>query len=173
MGEKNSHCSYCGAQFEVESWPRACSQCQQISYINPLPVAVILVPVDDGVLTIRRGAGVGASQLAFPGGYIEVGESWQHGGARELYEETGMRVDPESISDFKVVSAPDGTVLIFGLAKSCTEGELPPFAKNSETTERVIVNELQELAFPLHSQALELFFARKNSQSNPSLPIKE
>ena len=45
--QRHSHCSYCGSLFANEQpWPRACRPCGNISYLNPLPVAVTLLPVD-------------------------------------------------------------------------------------------------------------------------------
>ena len=99
MMQKNSHCSYCGARFAEDGpWPRRCAACANVSYLNPLPVAVLLQPVDDGLLVIRRAiAPVG--RLALPGGFIDVGESWQAAAARyrpvqeRLFAYT-MDVDP-------------------------------------------------------------------------------
>jgi ADP-ribose pyrophosphatase YjhB (NUDIX family) len=163
MGQRNSHCSYCGASFQAVPWPRKCAACGDISYLNPFPVAVLLVPVDDGILTIRRGYGSSAGRLALPGGFIDMAESWQEAAARELFEESGVTVDASLIKDFWVRSAPDGTVLIFGRAAPCTEASLPPFKVTNETTERVIVKSPQELAFPLHTQTLDEFFTRQSS----------
>jgi 8-oxo-dGTP diphosphatase len=92
--EPFSHCSYCGARYaRPAGWPRRCAACGNVSYRNPLPVAVRVVPVEDlGVLMVRRvdhPAG-----LALPSGYIEFGECWQDAAARELVEETGICVDP-------------------------------------------------------------------------------
>jgi NADH pyrophosphatase NudC (nudix superfamily) len=76
MVQKHSHCSYCGHPFGVDQlWPRRCPQCEQTSFRNPLPVAVVLVPVDGGVLTVRRTIEPKFGWLALPGGYIEVGET--------------------------------------------------------------------------------------------------
>ena len=36
--------------------------------MNPLPVAVVIVPVDDGAMLIRRSIEPAKGQLAFPGG---------------------------------------------------------------------------------------------------------
>ncbi len=160
--KKNSHCSYCGNAFEEDQpWPRKCANCGRSSYLNPMPVAVVLLPVDDGLLVVRRGIEPRKGMLALPGGFIEMGESWQEAGAREVFEETGLTVDPQGIEDFKVLSAPDGTVLIFGLAKATTSAQLPPFVLSDETLECAIIKAPETLAFPLHSQVVELFFARQ------------
>lgn len=163
MWVKNRYCSYCGNAFEEgQGWPRRCGRCGQTTYQNPLPVAVVLVPVDGGLLCVRRGIEPGKGKLALPGGFIEVGESWQAAGAREVWEETGVRVDPAAIELFQVMSAPDGTLLVFGLAPEMRTADLPLFAPLPETMERVILMEPVELAFPLHTAAArEWFFGGK------------
>lgn len=161
MPKKNSHCSYCGAAFgESQPWPRTCTGCGSTSYLNPLPVSVVLLPVDGGLLTVRRDIEPQRGKLALPGGFISLGESWQQAGARELEEETGFRIDPGEIRDFRVLSAPDGTVLIFGLARERTSAELPAFARNEEASEVVVIRSPEPLAFPLHTQIVEEYFAR-------------
>src|ERR1700687_165917 len=78
MTGRNTHCSFCGHAFQPDApWPRACAECGQVSYLKPLPVAVTLVPVDDGLLVVRRGIEPGRGRLALPGGYINLGETWQ------------------------------------------------------------------------------------------------
>ena len=157
---KDSHCSYCGSRFpEGLNWPRTCPTCQQTSYKNPLPVAVLLLPVDDGVLVVRRAIEPRLGQLALPGGYIEVGESWQAAAARELREEAGITLDPATISENRVRSAPDGTVLIFGLAPHHRLAHLPPFTPTPECSERVILTIPAPLAFPLHTAVLSEYLS--------------
>ncbi len=163
MHEKKSHCSYCGQRFpENAPWPRAYAGCTKTSFVNPLPVAVLVLPVGDGVLVVRRAIPPRQGQLALPGGYINLGESWQAAAAREVFEETGVRVDPTKIRDLRVLSAPDGTVLIFGVAAPCAEADLPPFEPTSETSERTVLRAPAELAFPLHTQVLREFFAQND-----------
>ncbi len=87
-----------------------------ISFVNPIPVAVMLVPVDEGLIVICRGIEPRKGMLALPGGFINLGESWQQAGAREVYEETGIALTTDDIKEFGVRSAEDGTLLIFGLA---------------------------------------------------------
>ena len=145
---------------EGAAWPRTCISCSNTSYKNPLPVAVALVPLGDGLLVIRRSIPpVGA--LALPGGYIDFGESWQQAAAREVFEETGLRIDPDSIAEFRVLSAPDGTVLVFGLAAACDPTSLPEFAPTPETSGVAVIDAPEEMAFPIHSQVVREYFARR------------
>lgn len=157
--ERHSHCSWCGLRYEDPAWPRTCARCGNTAWLNPTPVGVLIVPVDDGALLVRRGIEPGRGELALPGGYIAFGESWQQGAARELLEETGVVVDPAQVREFMVRSPPRGNVvLIIGVSPPFTARELPPFAANDETTERVITRGAVELAFPLHTLALARFF---------------
>lgn len=160
---KNSHCSHCGHPFVVDQpWPRTCDNCGRMSFLNPLPVVVMLVPVDDGLLLIRRGIEPGRGKWAFPGGFVDLGETWQEAGAREVFEETHLEIDPAEIREFQVRSAPDGTLLIFGLAMPRESAALPSFTATNETTERAVRRELADMAFELHTRAGEAFF---NGQS--------
>ncbi|HET7460767.1 MAG TPA: NUDIX domain-containing protein [Longimicrobium sp.] len=158
--EKNRHCSYCGARFtDGQPWPRRCAACGNTSYLNPVPVAVVLQPVDDGLIAVRR-AIPPAGRLALPGGFIDAGETWQHAAARELREETGIVIDPSTLRAARVLSAPDGTLLVFVLAPALASAALPPFTPSAEASERVIVRAASdELAFPLHAQVVREYFS--------------
>jgi ADP-ribose pyrophosphatase YjhB (NUDIX family) len=159
--QRNAHCSYCGTRFaEDAKFPRTCASCTKVTYVNPIPVAVLVLPTDEGVLTIRRGIEPRKGQLALPGGFIDLGEAWRAACARELLEETGITIDPESIALFDVHSAPDGTLLVFGLAPKVARASLPAFTATNETSECAFVSEATELAFPLHTRVLRDFFER-------------
>ena len=154
-----SHCSWCGAAYAPDqAWPRLCAACGHANYRNPLPVSVVLLPVDDGLLTVRRAIEPRRGQIALPGGFINLGESWQAAGVREVFEETGIVLNLAEIQDFWTRSAPDGTVLVFGLAQPRRSADLPTFVANPETSELVVIRAAQTLAFPLHTAAANAWF---------------
>ena len=169
---KHAHCGYCGHRFvEGQPWPRRCRRCRRDSYLNPMPVVLLLLPVQrrqpsngpangqgHGLLLIRRNIAPHVGRLALPGGYIEIHETWQAAAARELWEEAGIRISDSTVREFRVRSAESGLILIFGQASPIHEDDLPPFVANPEVSERVIVHEANELGFPLHSQAVQDFF---------------
>lgn len=163
MYRQHAHCSFCGRPFlDGQRWPRICGHCGSTTYRNPLPVALTLQPVDDGLLVIRRAAAPRLGQLALPGGFIEMNETWQHACARELREEAGVTVAPELITDFGTRSTPDGYLLVFGLGPALRAADLPPFRPNREAATRVVISAPAELAFPLHTEMVQQFFARRS-----------
>ena len=167
---KNSHCSYCGSAFVLDqAWPRQCAGCGSVSYLNPLPVAVGLVPVDGGLLLIRRTVAPRIGELALPGGFINLGETWQQGCVREIEEETGLRIQADEVQLYDVHTAPEGMVLIFGLVSPRAADDLPPHAPNDETSECVIMREAEELAFPLHTQAAARFWSERGQIAGKSV----
>lgn len=165
MKAKHAHCSYCGSRYvDNQPWPRLCKGCGETSFINPAPVAVILLPVDDGLLLIRRGIEPHRGKLALPGGYVDWGETWQQAGAREVREETGIIISPDELRQRAVHSALPGLVLIFGEALPRKSHSLPPFDITDETTERLVISEPIELAFPLHNDvARDWFLSQRRS----------
>jgi ADP-ribose pyrophosphatase YjhB (NUDIX family) len=160
-----AHCTYCGARFAQQSgWPRTCAGCGRVTYRNPLPVVVVLLPVynPDGLLVVRRSVAgdPGNGRLALPGGYVDVNdESWQHAAARELREETGVCLPSDWFSEYQVRSAPNGTLLLFVLARAVPARTLPPSRASGETSEVTVIHGPAELAFPLHTDVARHWFA--------------
>src|SRR4051812_42238601 len=105
---QHSHCSYCGAPFPDTPWPRTCTNCGETTWLNPLPVAVTLLPVvsdrSHGLVVVRRDIEPARGRLALPGGFIEIGETWQEAAVRELREETGLLAEPAEVRLFAVHS---------------------------------------------------------------------
>ncbi|WP_433378054.1 NUDIX domain-containing protein [Actinoplanes sp. CA-142083] len=164
MPDKFAHCTFCGARFTPgQRWPRRCAACGETSYQNPKPVAVAVQPVGTGLLVVRRGIPPARDRLALPGGYIDVGETWQSAAARELFEEVGIKTDPASVRHFDTVSAPDGTLLVFALFPDAVS--VPPSAPNEETLGWEILYSPTELGFSIHTAVANRFF----TPARPSL----
>ncbi|HEY1188752.1 MAG TPA: NUDIX domain-containing protein [Gemmata sp.] len=166
--KKHAHCGYCGSAFAADQpWPRLCASCHRVSYLNPTPVAVCLLPVDGGLLCVRRAIPPAVGQLALPGGYIDLAETWQGAAARELFEETGLRIDPDEVEHFRTLSSDrgDGVLLVFGRARPRPVRALDGFTPTAETSELVVVRGAVELAFPLHTQVVAEFFRERTGPS--------
>jgi len=158
MTQKHSHCTYCGAPFPPGlHWPRKCTCCHNTSYLNPLPVAVVLLPVDDGVIVIRRNIEPQKGTLTLPGGYIDIGETWQEGARRELFEETGIDVPADEITLYDVMNGLDNTLVVFGLAAKQGIDVYKPFS-SAETQEVVLIHGPIELGFTMHTLVVKRYF---------------
>lgn len=119
----HTHCHRCGKRYgsNQDHWPRCCEHCGSMTWLNPFPVAVLAVPVQNedrrGVLLIRRA--LEPLGWAMPGGYMDYGEDWRQSATRELREETGLKVPWREVELMHAASAPDwGTLLVFGRART-------------------------------------------------------
>ena len=167
---RDSFCSFCGTGFpDLQGYPRRCPACGVETWANPIPVSVVLLPIEHGgrtgLLVVRRDIEPGGGFLALVGGFVEEHESWQSAAAREMREEAGVKIDPDSLEAFWFASSSPfpSHVLLFSIAARVASADLPPFAACREASERGAVfgcAGLAELfAFPLHVQAAERYFA--------------
>jgi len=170
---QHSHCSFCGAAYPSDApWPRTCAACGETTWRNPLPVGVALLPVfgaegvgplgagpgGTGLVVIRRDIEPARGELALPGGYMELGETWREAIVRELDEETGIEADPALVRLFDVHSAVR-SLQIFGLLPPIALEDLPRSAPRAEVTEWLVIDKPLELAFDTHTRAVADYFA--------------
>lgn len=128
-------------------------------YSNPTPVAVIVLPVDDGYLILKRTIEPYIGSLAFPGGYVNTGETWQEACSRELLEEAGVSIKSQEISLIDVKSSvKSNVVLIFGKGPQLKSKDIDLNFISNESAELQILTEFKELAFPLHSEVFQSLF---------------
>jgi ADP-ribose pyrophosphatase YjhB (NUDIX family) len=180
---RDTFCSHCGTRLsDTTGYPRTCGGCGVQIWANPVPVAVVLLPVIDGgrrgLLVVRRAIPpVGA--IALVGGFIEDHESWQACAAREMREEADVVIDPARLEPWWYASSaprPD-RLLVFSLAPAVEGRALPPFTPNAEATERGVFFGCggaggaggaggpggggdDDLGFPLHAEAARRYFAQ-------------
>lgn len=132
-------------------------------YNNPTPVAVALVRFvsprgDVKLLAVKRGIPpIGG--VAFPGGYINEGESAEVAVARELLEETGIKTTPAEWYPVATRITEHNRLLIFmksHVLLTFQPGIPLPFEhdSNGETLGLELVDCEDSLCFPLHQDIL-------------------
>lgn len=167
-GTKDTFCSHCGTRHSTPlNYPLNCSSCSNITYANPVPVSIVLVPVevDDkiGLLVGKRNIEPQKGKFTFFGGFVEM-EDCMEAGVRELKEESGLEISRDQLLPFWFTSTEPNPnrVLLFSLHDNALK-TLPPFTPNSEISERGVIFGTDDLAdimaFPLHVEAAKKFFS--------------
>jgi 8-oxo-dGTP diphosphatase len=164
MLQDDRYCPRCAAALEVRAahgTPRpVCPQCGKIIFYDPKLAAAVVVERDGLVLMVKRNTEPGLALWSFPGGYVNRGESVEEGAAREVQEETGLRVEINGLVGLfseaghpVVLAAFDGRVLDGSLSAATHEvqevGFFPPDA-------------LPPLAFPRDVPVLEAWRRMRN-----------
>lgn len=131
-----------------------------MDFKNPIPVAVAIVEFEDQLVGIRRGIHPKLGEVAFPGGYINSGETFKQALSREFFEETGIKTEENLWEVFYIGdSLQSNRILIFGKYLNKLNMIKSDF-KSNETQEIVLIDKYTKLAFPLHEEARDLFFNR-------------
>lgn len=127
-------------------------------FSNPVPVAVALVEFEGKLIGIRRSIYPKIGEVAFPGGYINSGETFKEALMRELFEETGIQTSSEDWDVFFVGdSIQSNRILIFGkYLKKLNKVDFD--FKSNETQEVLLIDKELKLAFPLHENARDMFY---------------
>ena len=60
---------------------------------TPKLMVDIVIPMEEGMVLVRRGNDPFEGQWALPGGFVEVGETVEQAAVRETEEETGLKVE--------------------------------------------------------------------------------
>lgn len=107
---ERNFCYLCGAKLETiageqVSW--RCSSCGQVFYNNPRPSAsAVIVNDKQEVLLATRDIEPHKGRQDLPGGFVEVGETYEAAIIRELTEELGLHVDDYEPPEY-LASMPD------------------------------------------------------------------
>jgi ADP-ribose pyrophosphatase YjhB (NUDIX family) len=95
------YCGYCGHELrdsDLAPGASVCDDCERYVFHSPTPGASVTVVDDERLLLIQRAVGESAGQWGTPAGHIDWGEDPDRAAARELEEETGLRVDRDDLT---------------------------------------------------------------------------
>lgn len=143
-----------------------CPGCSWVNYRNPLPVVSCLVSGPDrGILLIKRGIEPSKGEWALPGGFLELEESPEEAGRRELKEETGL--DGVVVGQVGVtthLSPMYGHLLMIGLEYR-VDSYNAVAGDDAEEARFFDVSGLPSIPFPSHMKLISQFLkSRKDSK---------
>ena len=144
-----------------------------MSFENPIPVAVTLIPVlhnnEIFLLGVKRGIEPKIGEIALPGGYTDKMETIRIAAARELKEETTYILAPEDFELFDEHIAPNNRLLIFALSKNVVPSNAIDWNHSGPETEGlVLIDQETAICFPLHKKAIDRFFKEVAPRLKPA-----
>ncbi|MGA9756451.1 MAG: NUDIX hydrolase [Desulfobaccales bacterium] len=155
-------CPQCGGRLEKRQIkprePRrlVCTVCGFIFYLDPKLSVVAVIPMDDGVVMVRRAIEPGYGLWVVPGGFVDLGEVVEEAVVRETQEETCLTVRPLRL--LNIYSYPDHRTIIAAYVAEYVSGELTAADETLEA--RVFgLNEIPwpRIAFSSTKEALREF----------------
>jgi len=153
-------CPACGGELaliDTEGRDRpVCTDCGHIVYINPIP-AIALVVIDEQrrVLLVLRSVEPKKGDWCLPGGFLEWGEHPKEGGARELFEETGVTAgEMELVGAYDSVTGTCRHVLVLAYRVKDWSGE-EIAGDDADAVAWYSLDDMPKLAFDNHELALK------------------
>lgn len=157
------YCPRCATELELrpssgpDSDRPTCPNCGFVHYVNPTPTVQAWIDRDGSFLALRRADEPYAGKWNMPGGFVEVGESGPEAIAREVHEETGLKIEAERVIGVfrSQYGTGDDATAIFDIAYLCklTGGELDVSEESTES-EWFTLAKFPEPAFEGEREAL-------------------
>lgn len=92
-------------------------QCDFVHWDNPKPVTATLVPMDGGLVLVKRKFEPFVGHWCLPGGFIEHSEHPAESAQREVFEETGLEIAPPKLIDAGAPGHGINVVIMFYLGQ--------------------------------------------------------
>lgn len=168
-------CPLCGTALgeiveEGTTFPH-CHGCKKFThYDNPKGVAVLLIPMDGGIVFVKRKVAPRAGKFALPAGFINKGEGPRQAGAREGLEETGLVV--EIVRTLAELPVPGGNQFLIFYEAKVIGGELKAGSDALEVGVYPFDALPSEIAFPLHDQVIKDWISAHAAQTLPAASSK-
>ncbi len=131
----------------------ACVECEFVHWDNPRPVTATLVPMNGGIVLVKRKFPPYVNDWCLPGGFIEALESPEESARREVEEETGLKIKIDRLLGAYSPGKGVNVIILLYLAGSAT-GKLQAGDDASEVGCFAREHIPSNVAFALHRQAI-------------------
>ena len=168
------YCHFCGKPLSEKFYEGRkrlfCEACQAPIYENPVP-ATCLVTVDERerLLLVKRSVDPKKGWWCLPGGFMELGETPEQGGLRELLEETGLNAKIDMLlgvtSNHSTLYE---TVMMTGFLVRSFHGKLDA-GDDADAVSWFAYEDLPEIAFDSHKKFIKLYYCAY-ANTRPSSP---
>jgi mutator protein MutT len=99
-----------------------CQACAFVFYLDPKVATGVIVPLDGGIILVRRAIQPSYGRWVFPGGYVDRGETPEAAAIREAREEAGLDVKLTRLVG--LYAYPGNSVILTVYAGEATGGSL-------------------------------------------------
>ncbi len=167
-----NYCSHCGAAVTQkvpsgDNRPRfVCTECDTVHYQNPRIIAGCIAEHDNKILLCKRAIEPRYGLWTLPAGFMENQETTVEAAARESYEEAHARISDMQL--YCTYSIPHISQVYMMYRGTLVDG----FSQaGEESLQTDLFDEADipwaELAFPVISESLKLYFADRKAGSFP------
>ena len=128
----------------IDGGHHRCVKCDRIIYSDPKVAVAAIIPMDDGIVLLRRAIEPQIGKWSFPSGYVDRGEKLERALEREVLEECRLTVNVDWLVG--VYSEAGQAVVLVVYHADVISGQLVAGDETSEA--RVFaLDEMPELAF--------------------------
>lgn len=136
---------------------QACPACEFVHWDNPKPVTATLVPMEGGLVLVKRKFEPFVGHWCLPGGFMEATEHPEQSAAREVLEETGLEIEISRLLGAETPGRGINVLILFYLARQA-RGTMKA-GDDASDVGAFTKNELPEnIAFELHRKMIRDFF---------------
>ena len=121
-----------------------CVECDRVIYSDPKVAVAAIIPMDEGIVLLKRAIEPQIGKWSFPSGYVDRGEKLESALEREVKEECGLAV---SVKWLVGVYSDEGQAVVLVVYQAeVISGDLT--ARDETSDARVFkIDEMPELAF--------------------------
>lgn len=134
-----------------------CEVCEFVHWDNPKPVTATLVPMESGIVLVKRKFEPYVGDWCLPGGFMEAREEPEESAQREVFEETGLHVEIDRLLGAFSPGKGINVIILFYLAKMAT-GSMVAGDDASEVASFKREELPANVAFELHRRMIGQFF---------------